>query len=313
MSSEKKIGSGSTLSSLSSTEKAALGSTYSSITKSPFLISLMAGGAAGTCVDTALFPLDTLKTRLQAAEGFRKAGGFRGVYKGLSSAVAGSAPGAALFFGTYESTKVTLEAVFGDGEKSKRSRASPYIHMTAASLGEVMACLVRVPTEIVKQRLQTGQYKSFGTAIRSISSTEGIAGFYRGFFSTILREIPFSLIQFPLWEYSKTVWSDVLKGGRPTDPWEGAICGSVCGGFAAAVTTPLDVAKTRIMLGRDANGKATGAYSNGTVATIRRLYAEEGMSVLFSGVYPRTFWISIGGLVFFGSYEKFKSMFEERK
>lgn len=54
----------------------------------------MQGGAvAGTSVDIALFPLDTIKTRLQSAEGFFKAGGFRGVYSGLSAAAAGSAPG----------------------------------------------------------------------------------------------------------------------------------------------------------------------------------------------------------------------------
>ena len=48
---------------------------------------------AGTSVDIALFPLDTIKTRLQSAHGFFKAGGFRGVYSGLSAAAAGSAPG----------------------------------------------------------------------------------------------------------------------------------------------------------------------------------------------------------------------------
>ncbi len=48
---------------------------------------------AGTSVDVALFPLDTIKTRLQSSQGFIKAGGFNGVYKGLSAAAAGSAPG----------------------------------------------------------------------------------------------------------------------------------------------------------------------------------------------------------------------------
>ena len=48
---------------------------------------------AGTAVDVALFPLDTIKTRLQSAEGFLKAGGLRGVYNGLSAVAVGSAPG----------------------------------------------------------------------------------------------------------------------------------------------------------------------------------------------------------------------------
>lgn len=34
-----------------------------------------------------------------------------------------------------------------------------------------------------------------------------------------------------------------------------------------------------------------------------RVYTEEGWQRLFSGVKPRTMWISIGGFVFFGAYE----------
>ena len=36
---------------------------------------------------------------------------------------------------------------------------------------------------------------------------------------------------------------------RPILPYETAVCGSVAGGIAAAITTPLDVLKTRVMLG----------------------------------------------------------------
>ena len=47
------------------------------------LVSLASGGFAGLSVDVVLFPLDTLKTRLQSAQGFLKSGGFRGIYKGI--------------------------------------------------------------------------------------------------------------------------------------------------------------------------------------------------------------------------------------
>lgn len=40
------------------------------------------GALAGISVDVALYPLDTLKTRLQSQQGFQKAGGFKGVYRG---------------------------------------------------------------------------------------------------------------------------------------------------------------------------------------------------------------------------------------
>ena len=52
-----------------------------------------AGGAAGTAVDLLFFPIDTVKTRLQSSQGFLRAGGFKGVYKGIGSVVVGSAPG----------------------------------------------------------------------------------------------------------------------------------------------------------------------------------------------------------------------------
>ena len=44
--------------------------------KYDFIVNLISGGCAGVAVDVCLYPLDTLKTRFQAPEGFFKAGGF---------------------------------------------------------------------------------------------------------------------------------------------------------------------------------------------------------------------------------------------
>jgi solute carrier family 25 S-adenosylmethionine transporter 26 len=68
-----------------------------------------------------------------------------------------------------------------------------------------VACSVRVPTEVLKQRLQTGMDTSLPHLVRQIYNEEkqGFKGFYKGFGITILREVPFSLIQFPIYEKFK--------------------------------------------------------------------------------------------------------------
>ena len=96
-----------------------------------FITSLVCGGIAGTTVDIALYPIDTIKTRLQSSQGFLKSGGFRGVYKGLSIAAIGSAPGAALFFSTYEKLKSVM---------ASQNVSQPVSQMVAASVGEIVSC-----------------------------------------------------------------------------------------------------------------------------------------------------------------------------
>ncbi|XP_043564236.1 S-adenosylmethionine mitochondrial carrier protein isoform X9 [Chiloscyllium plagiosum] len=205
-----------------------------------FLASLGAGGLAGMCVDLTLFPLDTIKTRLQSQQGFYNAGGFRGIYAGVPSAALGSFPNAALFFVTYDCTKSVLGLCVS-------TKQAPIVHMIAASLGEV---------------------------------------------------IPFALVQFPLWEFLKAVWS--WKQNRAVDSWQAAVCGAFAGASAAAVTTPLDLAKTRIMLAKTGTTTASGKV----LPVLKNIWETQGISGLFSGIVPRVTWISFGGFIFLGTYDK---------
>lgn len=261
----------------------------------PFHVSLLAGGVAGTAVDLILFPLDTVKTRLQSAEGFVKAGGFRGIYSGIASAASGSAPAAATFFCTYELTKNVLKP-------RTSSKMFPFVHMFAATLGEVVSLFVRNPFEVVKQRAQAYTHMNSVQALKYTLVQEGVRGLYRGYWNTLMREIPFALIQYPLWELFKSVWQ--WEQGYPVWAWQSSICGAISGGFAAAVTTPLDVAKTRVML-----APKNSLYTQASVTQVIILIkSQEGLSGLFAGVTMRTTWISLGGAVFFGFYEKAKQV-----
>ncbi|CAH0050148.1 unnamed protein product [Clonostachys solani] len=279
-----------------------------SSTEPTFQTALLAGGLAGTTVDLSLFPLDTLKTRLQSSAGFFPSGGFSGIYRGIGSAVVGSAPGAAFFFCTYESAKSLL------ARRSPLDRDSPLVHMLAGSAGEVAACAVRVPTEVVKQRAQAGLHGGSSRAAlaailgRYHSSGPGAVWreMYRGWGITVFREVPFTMIQFPLWEAMKAWGRRRRQGGHPqaqqggsvglpdVPALESALYGSIAGGISAALTTPLDVLKTRVMLS-EKRVSVSHVFS--------QIARNEGLRPFFAGVVPRVTWISIGGAIFLGSYQ----------
>ncbi|QSZ35909.1 hypothetical protein DSL72_007031 [Monilinia vaccinii-corymbosi] len=268
--------------------------------QSNFTPALLAGALAGTTVDLTLFPLDTLKTRLQSSVGFLASGGFTGVYRGVGSAIIGSAPGAALFFCTYEATKTALARRRDASGAHVSARGSVIEHMVAASLGEVAACAVRVPTEVIKQRAQAGQYSSSLLTLQAILGQYkhiGITGvwreLYRGWSVTIMREVPFTIIQFPLWESMKAYRK--RGSGRDTvSAVESGLMGSLAGAVAAGATTPLDVLKTRMMLGKEKKPMRV---------LLKEIIARDGPKAFFAGIGPRVMWISIGGAIFLGSYQ----------
>ncbi len=262
----------------------------------PFTHALLAGALAGTTVDLSLYPIDTLKTRLQSSTGFYPSGGFRGIYAGVGSVIVGSAPGAAFFFVTYEGIKSRLRSIREDGSVL----SEPVEHMLAASAGEVAACAVRVPTEVIKQRAQAAQQPSSMAALRHILAQRRNIGalgvwkeMYRGWGITIMREVPFTAIQFPLWEGMKA-WRRRKTDRKMVTSLESGLYGSVAGAAAAGLTTPLDVLKTRMMLARE---------KQAALPLFRSIWKGEGPRAFVAGMGPRIMWISAGGAIFLGSYE----------
>ncbi|CAL8087351.1 unnamed protein product [Calicophoron daubneyi] len=271
------------------------------------LSAFLSGATAGLCVDLTLFPLDTIKTRLQSAQhGVRRSSGSLRLFAGLPAVIVGSAPGAATFFLTYETVKNTTHTL---GLKPVVSS------VVAACIAEIAACVVRVPCEVVKQRAQNAPHYSISSIFMNTIRAEGVRGFYRGYASTILREIPFSLIQFPIWERLKfyaAQWNHGQAFSSPPSPtsfgfadphelkaWQSALCGSLAGGLAGALTTPLDVAKTRIML-----AKPNTPFASGNILTaLQLIFRESGFLGLFAGLTPRVTFLSLGGAIFLGIYD----------
>jgi len=249
--------------------------------------SIVSGGIGALAFDGVLHPVETVKTRLQSDTGFLKSGGFRGVYRGVASALLGSVPYGAAFFLAYDASKLCL---------SKRISNDTAVHMFGACIGETVASTVHMPFEVVKNTAQgPGNFNSL-SAFKHVCKS-GIHGLYCGLFSRVCREIPFVFLEFPIWEFLKVKVANHYK--RDVTALESGICGSVAAAIAAAVTTPLDVAKTRIIL----SDKNSPSYTENPFRIMYQVYRDEGARKLFSGTIPRVVWLSLGAFLYLGAYD----------
>lgn len=191
-----------------------------------------------------------------------------------------SFPYAFIFFGSYDTAKRNLA----------RTPLSPeLVHMLAGAFGETMSNLFKNPFEVVKNQMQVGLDATIRDTVRGVFKAQGMRGFYAGFSSILLREIPFSAIQFPIYEHMKKTFGN-------EDARHYAVNGFVAGGIAAFLTTPCDVIKSKLMTQR------SQFYAN-IFDCIRQIARQDGIGGFFKAAHLRTAQISVSGVVFFSAYE----------
>ena len=266
-------------------------------------IHVISGAIAGTVVEAALYPLDTIKTRLQVARNGARVN-WNNLYRGLGGNLVGVIPSTAVFFAVYEPMK---RVMISDADTHLVSA-----NLCAAASGGLASSLIRVPTEVIKTRLQTGRFLSARHAVWYIATTEGICrGLYAGFGSFLLRDLPFDAIEFTSYDNLK-LWRKRCSGESELKQHETAIFGALAGMFTGAITTPLDVVKTRLMsqgLNQvDVKSRLKGIRLDekryqGFADCLCRVATEEGWAALIKGIGPRVTWIGLGGGIFFLTLE----------
>jgi hypothetical protein len=114
-----------------------------------------------------------------------------------------------------------------------------------------------VPSEVLKTRLQlqgrhnnpyfNSGYNYRGTinAIRSIYRLEGFSALFHGYKATLVRDLPFSALQFAFYEQEQKL-AKAYVGRRDIGLGLEILTGATAGGMAGVITCPLDVVKTRI-------------------------------------------------------------------
>jgi solute carrier family 25 S-adenosylmethionine transporter 26 len=166
----------------------------------------------------------------------------------------------------------------------------------AAVSGNAASSLIFVPKEVLKQRCQVGQLRDGQQALgllREIVKTEGVGAMYNGYFATLLRNAPGAMLKFGIYEQIKTALVSCLE--RPLTSPELFGAGITAGCVSSFATTPLDVVKTRMML-----GQMPSQFPLRAIMTIGR---EEGVRALWSGFVPRLIWSATFFAVGISTYE----------
>ncbi|KAF7694951.1 mitoferrin-1 [Silurus meridionalis] len=280
-----------------------------------FSTHMTAGAVAGVLEHTVMYPVDSVKTRMQSLQPDPKAQ-YRSVYgalkqivmteglmrplRGLNITVLGAGPAHALYFACYERIKRSLSDIIQNGGNSHIANG------VAGSVATVLHDAVMNPAEVVKQRMQmyNSPYRGLVDCVLKISRNEGMAAFYRSYSTQLTMNIPFQALHFITYE----LMQERLNPQRQYRPGTHVISGAAAGAVSAALTTPLDVCKTLLNTQEDValNSARVSGQLSGMANTIRTVYRLGGFPAFFKGVQARVIYQMPSTAIAWSVYESFK-------
>ncbi|KAK3019335.1 hypothetical protein RJ639_003866 [Escallonia herrerae] len=279
---------------------------------------MIAGSIAGMVEHMAMFPVDLIKTRMQAlgscpmkTAGVRQAVGSilrsegpAGLYRGIGAMGLGAGPAHAVYFSVYEVCKKAFS-----GGKPNNAVA----HAGAGVCATVASDAVFTPMDVVKQRLQlsSSPYKGVADCLKTVLKEEGIGAFYASYKTTVLMNAPFTAVHFATYEAAKRALIEVSPDSASEERViVHATAGAAAGASAAAVTMPFDVVKTQLqcqgVCGCD-------RFKSGSISNVvHTIVKKDGYRGLMRGWLPRMLFHAPAAAICWSTYEAGKAFFQER-
>jgi len=281
-------------------------------------------GLSGAIATTCIYPLDITKTKLQSNVGARISPltmftriatneGIRGLYRGYAPNVLLVIPEKAI--------KITANDAFRKLFRDARPMRDLPLHLEMAAGGLAGLCQVVAtnPMELLKIQGATMNDKVLSGEIpakipySTLLRTLGLTGLYCGVLSTLARDVPFSMIYFSLYAQSK----DYLMRQQTTDQYSNVlpfIAGAIAGTTAAAITTPIDVIKTRVHRAARPQRIDFAQFWRREIDMIATTYhstvTREGYRALLKGIVPRCLIISPLFAITMTAYEFMQTQFK---
>ncbi|XP_058121483.1 mitoferrin [Anopheles ziemanni] len=276
---------------------------YEQLPTSSVAAIMTAGAIAGIMEHCVMYPLDSVKTRMQSLTHMKahdtimstlrdmvRTEGLMRPFRGVMAVVAGAGPAHALYFGAYECSKEMIATV------SDRDHVN---YMLSAAAATLVHDAVSNPADVVKQRLQmyNSPYRSIMHCATQVYRTEGFRAFYRSYSTQLVMNIPYSAIQFPTYEF----FQKLLNKDNKYNPPVHMVAGGAAGAAASALTTPLDVCKTLLNTQEDGAGK-----TRGLIEAAKKIYHTAGPMGFFKGLQARVLYQMPATAICWSTYEFFK-------
>lgn len=288
----------------------------------PLMDSIVAGSFAGVFEHAAVFPIDTIKTHVQAATSEEIAAhgtfgttrniirmyGAAHLYRGLSALVPAIVPAHALMFSGYE--QVLL--IGGAKEIGASSERVAAVGAAAGAISTFLHDSCMVPAETIKQRLQLGYYRDGLEAAQAMLATGG-GSFFRSLPTTLAMNVPYCSLMMMSNESLKKL---LVPAGEELSMGVTILAGAISGAVAAAFTTPLDVIKTRLQVQSLSAPEGVGALPGeafvvrytSSWAVVRAIAADSGFAGFWRGLGPRVAMYGPSCAVSWAAYEGFKKL-----
>ncbi|PSR72820.1 hypothetical protein PHLCEN_2v11317 [Hermanssonia centrifuga] len=210
----------------------------------------------------------------------------------------GAGPAHAVHFGTYEAVK---EFAGGNIEGGRNQWIATSV---AGASATIASDALMNPFDVIKQRMQVhkSEFRSALTCARTVYRNEGLNAFYISYPTTLTMTVPFTAVQFTVYEQLKSF----LNPSGVYSPTTHIISGGLAGGVAGAVTTPLDVAKTLLQT-RGSSSDPEIRNARGLRDAFRIIWKRDGMRGFARGLAPRVLTFMPSNALCWLSYEFFRT------
>ncbi|KAG8632935.1 hypothetical protein MANES_18G067600v8 [Manihot esculenta] len=175
-------------------------------------------------------------------------------------------------------------------------------HLWAGAIAAMVSRTFVAPLERLKlEYMVRGEQKHIFDLVKTIATTQGLKGFWKGNLVNILRTAPFKAVNFCAYDtYRKQLLR--LSGNEETTNFERFIAGAAAGITATVLCIPLDTIRTKIVA---PGGEALG----GVIGAFHHMIRTEGFFSLYKGLVPSIISMAPSGAVFYGVYDILKSAY----